>query len=384
MTSAVLTTRADADSNRTGAVVRPAEPRDNAARCDLFARVTMDSDLVISVHRGPDFDALYRLQSDEWLSVVVELDGRVEGTGTILVRDGYLNGIPRRVGYLGDLRFSPRLEGRLLLDRFFRPLLEDARERLGCELFLTAVIASNRRALRALATETPRSRRSGRPRYTVVGDFDIRSLHLLLPRRAEASAVKVRRATPDDLPRLTRLLDDDARSRPFGYVFERDLPRRLAAWPGLTADSFLLAERGGQLVGALALWDASPVKRMVVREYRGAMRRVRFAYNLAARVLRVPGLPAAGETLRYLYVTHQAIPSGDPAVLRALLGRAHHESRGTGAQLLMTCAPHGSPLEPAFRGFLCTNLTARLFAVTLPGVEPPPITTWPGFEMALV
>lgn len=384
MSSTVLATESRAASSSGGAIVRPAEPRDNAARCELFARVAMDSDLVVSVHRTPDFDALYRLQAKEWLSVVIELDGRIEGTATILVRDGYLDGAVRRVGYLGDLRLSPKLEGRMLLDRFFRPLLEEARDRLGCELFLTAVIASNHRALRALTRDTPRSKQNGRPRYTLAGDFDIRSLHLLLPRRAASLPGVVRRATMHDLPALIRLLDEDARSRPFGFVFSRDLERRLAAWPGFAIESFLLAESGGRLLGALALWDAAPVKRMVVREFRGGMRRVRFGYDLIARLLGMPPLPAAGETLRYQYVTHQAIPSGDPRVLRALLTHAHRDLRGKGPQLIMTCAPHGSPLEPAYRGFQATNLPAKLFAVTLPELEPPRLSGWPGFEMALV
>jgi len=370
------------------AVVRAAEPRDNAARCELFARVAMDSDLVLSVRRDPDFDALYRLQTSDWLSLVIELDGAIEGTGTILVRDGYVGGVSRRVGYLGDLRFSPKLEGRLLLDRFFGPLLQEVRQRFGCELFLTAVIASNQRALRALTRETERSRRAGRPRYTLVRDFDIRSLHLLLPRRDERSAFRVRRATEHDVPALLALLDADARSRPCGFVFTaRELERRLREWPGLSVGSFLLAEdEAGKLVGTLALWDAASVKRMVVQAYRRSMRRVRFAHGIVAGALGMPRLPAPGGELRYKYVTHQAIPSGDPRILRALLTRAYRELRGGGSHFLTICAPARSSLEPAFRGFQCTNLPAQLFAVTLPGVEVPGdlAATWPGFEMALV
>jgi|SRR5688500_3730880 hypothetical protein len=376
-------------SPTTRAVVRPAQPGDNAARCELFARVAMESDLVLSVRRDPDFDALYRLQSEDWLSVVVELDGAVEGTGTIVVRDGYVGGAVRKVGYLGDLRLSPVLQGRLLLDRFYGTLLEDVRARYGCELFLTSVIATNERALRALTRPTSRSRRAGRPEYTAAGDFDIRSLHLLLPRRADGSDFRIRRATWNDLTVIAHLLDEDGRTRPFGFVFsETELARRLRAWPGFSIESFYVAEdAAGEIVGSIALWDAAPVKRMVVREYRGAMRRLRAGYNVAAAFLGRPGLPTRGGMLRYQYVTHQAIKSNDPRVLRALLARAHRDVRRTGYHFLSICAPHGSALEPAFRGFHATNLGARLFVVSLPGVDLTdvlPIERWPGFEMALV
>jgi len=374
-------------------VVRRAEAADNAARCELFARVAMDTDIGLSVRRDPDFDALYRLQSSVWESVVVERDGGVEGMGTVVVRDGYVGGRPTRVGYLGDLRLSRPVQGMMLLDRFFGGLLEDARDRLGCELFLTSVIASNKRAVRALTAQTRRSRSAGRPVYTPLGEFDIRSLHLLLPRFGGRSPFVVRRAREADIPALARMLDTDGRRRPFGFVLtEAELRRRLRDWPGLRIDSFLLAESPtGVLLGCLALWDAALVKRTMVTAYRGAMRHVRLAHDVAAALLGRARLPApgAGEPLRYQYVTHQTIPSGDPRVLRALLEHGYRDARsaGMGYHFLSACAPRGSTLEAAFHGFTATNLAARLFVVSLPGVDVSdvaPPRAWPGFEMALV
>jgi hypothetical protein len=222
-----------------------------------------------------------------------------------------------------------------------------------------------------------------------VRDFDIRSVHLLPPRRRRRrSSVRVRRATEADIPRLATFLERDARTRPFGYAFtEAMLRRRLATWPGLSIASFYLAEQGGDLTGAFALWDAAPVKRMIVRDYRNGMRRVRLGYDLAARLLGLPRLPAPGEQFRYLYVTHQAIPSRDPRILRSLLDAAYADVRGTGYHFISICAYHDDPLEQAFRGFFTTNLHTRLFLVTLPET-PIPLACLgdapPGFEMALV
>src|SRR6185503_13680858 len=115
----------------------------------------------------------------------------IEGTAAIVIRDGWLAGKPSRVGYLGDLRMSSRARGRQLLDRFYGPILRAAAERYGCVHFLTTVIASNALAMRALTRETAHSSRAGRPRYTPLCDFDIRSVHLLppRPRRRRHSAV---------------------------------------------------------------------------------------------------------------------------------------------------------------------------------------------------
>jgi hypothetical protein len=367
--------------------LRRATDDDGAAMCELFARVPMETELALSIRRDPDFSALLRLQSPDWECWVAEEEGRVEAMASLVFRDGYLGGVARRIGYLGDLRLSPAVQGRHLLNRVYGPTLTASMESRGCAASLTAVIASNERALRALAAQN--RRQHGMPRYTPLCDFRIRNVHLTLPRLPRRSAFRVRRATETDIPTLAAFLDADARRRPFGQPMpEVELRRRLREWPGLRIDSFYLAEDGsGALVGCLAMWDAAPVKRTIVAAYRGGMRRVKMGYDLAARLLRFPRLPDPGHELRYLYATHQAVPSGDPAVLRALLERVYADHRRGAHVLLSFFAPEGDPLDAAFRGFQFTDLPARLFVVTPPGVEPPAecfAPGRPGFEMALV
>jgi hypothetical protein len=168
---------------------------------------------------------------------------------------------------------------------------------------------------------------------------------------------------------------------------QEELHRRLASWPGLDLESFFVAEDGaGELVGTVALWDAAPVKRMVVRAYHGSMRRLRVAYDLGAALLRRPRLPALGAPFRYAYVTHQALRDDDPAALGALLTKAATEIRKSGYHFMSLCAPKDGAFDAATRGFFTTNLAARLFVVTLPGrhIDPLWFRGRPGFEMALV
>ena len=390
MTAAPRSVQPPAAATPPGLAVRRALPADDAGRRALLAAVAMEADLALSIRRAPTVDAMYALHARAWEGWVVADDrGGIEGMGSVLVRDGYVHGRPTPVGYLGDLRFSRRAEGRLLLDRAYGPILHEASARFGCRHYLTAIIASNAKARRALTVHTERAARRGRPRYTLVREFDIRSLHLVLPRRRARSACTVRRATERDVERIAALLDADARRRPFGYPMpERELRRRLESWPGLRVESFHVAERaGGEIVGVVAPWDASPVKQTVVDAYRGSMARVRSLHDLAARLLRRPALPRPGEPLRYQYLTHLAVPSGDPAVLRALLESAYAAARGEGMHFLSAPAPVGDPLDAAYRGFLATNIRAGLYVVTLPGTPVPDALAagpMPGFEMALV
>ena len=368
--------------------MRQARAVDDAGRRALLAGVAMDTDLSLSVRRSPTVDAMYALHATAWESwVVAGRNDNIEGMGSVLVRDGYVDGVLGKVGYLGDLRFSTRAEGRHLLDRAFGPILSGVRERFDCNYFLTAIIASNARARRALTVQTERSAKHGRPRYTLLREFDIRSLHLVLP-RFRPSALGVRRATAADIPAVAQLLYEDARRRPFGYpMTETELRRRFRTWPGLTIGSFHLAEAAGQIVGCVAPWDAAPVKQTVVAGYSGAMSRVRLMHDAAARVLRRPVLPKPEEPFCYQYLTHLAVPSNDKNVLRALLTSAYSSARRAGFHFLSACAPVGDPLDEAYRGYLATNLRAQLYVVTLPGTPIPDAlfkAPMPGFEMALV
>ena len=384
-----LSCPADAASASASVIVRRATETDDAARRALMAGVAMDAELALSVRRAPTMSALYALHARAWSEWVVERDGAVAGTGSVLVRDGWLNGCRVPVGYLGDLRLAPSVQGRQLLDRFYAPILHAARDGWGCEHFLTALIASNERARRALVVRTRRADRGGRPRYELLREFDIRSVQLVLPLLPERSTWHVRTATDADIAAIARLLDADGRARPFGYVIdEAELRRRLASWPGLTIDSFLLATRAdGTVVGALGLWDAAPVKETVVAAYAGSMRRVRAVHDALAIALRRPRLPTPGEPFRYVYATHVAVPHGEPALLRALIRAAYKRARNAGYHFISMCAPAGDSNDAAYRGMLVTNLRAELHLVTLPDVARPsipPATPMPGFEMALV
>jgi hypothetical protein len=369
--------------------VRRAVASDDAARRALMAGVAMDAELALSIRRAPTMSALYALHARDWSEWVVERDSVVAGTGSVLVRDGWLDGRRVSVGYLGDLRLAPSVQGRQLLDRFYAPILRAARDDWGCDYFLTAIIASNETARRALVVRTERADARGRPRYELVRAFDIRSIQLVLPLLPERSAWRVRSATHDDIEALAHLLDADGRVRPFGYAMDdAELRRRLTIWPGLGIESFLVATRGdGTVVGALALWDAAPVKQTIVASYAGSMRRVRLVHDALAVALRRPRLPAPGVPFRYVYATHVAVPAAEPSVLRALLRAAYRRARDAGYHFISVCAPVGDSNDGAYRGMLVTNLRAELHLVTLPDVPRlsiPADAPMPGFEMALV
>jgi hypothetical protein len=364
--------------------MRRATSEDNAALLELFGAVPMQGELVLATQRSPDYFALFALQRGTTEVWVHEEKGLLDGMGAIHVREGWLDGQPCRVGYLGDLRarFSARRTRGLA--RFYGPILEEAAERHGVSAFLTAVMATNASALQALVQR--KASRTAQPHYSLLRRFSAVSVQFLLRRKPRPSAYTVRRATPEDVPAMAALLNTDHRQRPFGYRYDLgELKHRLEHWPGLTVErSYLAFDKAGRLVGCTSAWDAGAVKRYRVLAYRGGMRWVRLGFDALATVVGAPRLPTPGQDLRYFYLCNASIAGEDPAIFRALLEHVYADHHGQGFHFFTLYLGEGDPIAPALKGFLLRRLDFHLYAVT-PASRPretfPPGRT--GFEIAL-
>lgn len=364
--------------------MRRATAEDNARLLELFGTVPMQGELVLTTQRSPDYFALLELQRGAAEVWVHEQDGQLDGMGTLHVREGWLDGQPCRVGYLGDLRsrFSARRSRALALS--YGPLLEEAAERHGVSAFLTSVMATNAAALRALVKR--KASRASQPHYAPLRRFSAVSIQFVLRRKPRPAPYQVRRAIPADVPAMAALLDADHRARPFGYRYDLgELEHRFAHWPGLTVEnSYLAFDEAGRLVGCTSTWDPVAVKRYRVVAYRGGMRWVRLGFDALATVVRAPRLPAPGEDFRYFYLCNTSIPGEDPAIFRALLEQVYADAHGQGFHFFTVYLDEEDPLAPALKGFLQRRLDFHLYAVT-PASRPrdhfPSGRT--GFELAL-
>lgn len=370
--------------------LRRAGTADAGAVAEFYAGIPMEADLSLAVERRGDLAALYALEADAWETWLADDDGAVAGCASLLAREGYLGGERTTVGYLGDLRARPFSRAGVLLDASYARVLRDFAARTGAVAFGTAVIASNEPAVKALVQAGGRRR----PTYTELLRYDIRSVHLTarvprpdVRRRERRSGVQVRAMTPGDLVAVAELLDREARRHAFGTPMTADvLRRRLASWPGLGLDCFLLAERHGTLAGCLGVWDPRAVKQTLVRAYRGSMSRLKRTTDVLFPLVRAARLPEPGGPLRMLYATHQAVTGDDPLVLGALVDAAYDRWRHRGFHTLTFAVPGQGPLAGAFAGLHVTDVPAVFYAVTPPDEELPRGLTSgpPAFEIAML
>jgi hypothetical protein len=369
--------------------LRVATDNDNAAILDLMADVPMAGSLVLATRRDPDFFALYRIQrGHQRLWVFGDDGGALKGMGGFLVRDGFLDGAPGRVGYLGDLRTRGLARERLAFPQVYAHLFARTVEETGCEHFLTGVLADNVAAIRALSSSSSKSgKRAAQPHYHLVQRFDMANVHFVgrLP-RPKVRGVVVRTATVDDVAAIASLLAADHRQRPFGWRFDDgEFEHRLARWPGFALDhTFCAFADDGRLVGVTTCWDAAPVKRYRVLRYAGQMVTVKRALDVVARLSGLAPLPDAGHDFRSLYLTNLSVLDDSPVIMQALVDAIYARFARAGYHFLAFPLYEGDPLARGTKGYVVRRVPFHLYAVTSSSRAR---TEWqagrPGFEMAL-
>jgi hypothetical protein len=340
-----------------GLILRRAVPADGPALEELVSAAPMGGAIRIGVCRGGDFFAGVRVQADEpevWGAF--EEGGRVVGVFSAGRRRVWLER-EQSVRVLGDLRIHPEYRRGTLLARGFRLLREQVFA--PGEWAQTLVLESNRQALKLLT-----SGRGGLPEYRAAGSYS----SWLLPgqRVSGGDGIDVVRATQKDTPFMENLLGAAARRRSFSHLVDlRGLGG--AAWPDLRIEDFLVARRGGEVVGMMGLWDQSRFHEWRVAGYGRAMVLVRPFWNGWAGLTGGLALPPAGGRLRMRKATAVACGGDDPTILRALLRRALGE---------VDCAPlllgmsARDPLAAAVTGLRGRLERGRHFLVGWEGKPP--------------
>ena len=372
-------------------VVRPhatldlARPEDNDDVCALFRDVHVHGDLDLNQERDPDFFALQRLQGDPAYTYLARDDeGLAGGLASFVLRPGWLDGERVTTGYICDLRRHPRFRAGVGFIRHYDDVLAQLEAEHGAQVLTTVVFDDNELAHKVLMG--PSARRRGQPPYRVMTPFRMTSVQFT--RRKRGPKRRIDEATPADLDALEAFLTRRGKQRVLGEDFSDGLlRRRLATWPGFRLEDFLLA-RGptGGIVGCLAPWDTSAVKRTRVLGYHGQMAWVKRGFDVGATVLRWPRLPEPGDCFRFAFLTHLEVDGDDPDVLNALLRAAYRRLRPQRLHFMSALVPVGSPLEAAFGGFTVQHTAMTLYAVhraSSPLADRDFRTLHPGFEIAL-
>lgn len=339
---------------------RMATEADNEALLALTRQCPIEGRISLRTDRDPDFFALYRTREDPWFVAVIEDGGgEIVGCGTFSVRDVYVDSKAVTALYASDLKIAPSARGTTALLDLFHFQWKQIRG-LGIALGHTSIIEGNRpaQALTKAHASMPALRRVGR--------IEVCAINMQRTKRPVAH-VEVRRASETDIPEIVALLNESNSRFNFAPVWpDGAFERMLRSAPGLSIESFYLAQDVRGVQGVLAAWSQSALQRTRILDYPRSVDVFRYAYNAKARLLGYPRLPAKGEVLEQLSCTHMALRNDDPTVLQALLTEVHNNHNGD-YQVMTFGLPEGHRLLEAVDGFSSIHLATIVYALSEPG-----------------
>jgi len=340
-------------------VLERATVEDDAALRRLLAESPMDGSIRVAFEREPSYFGAARVQG-RFCQVILGRDadtGEPVAVGSRTIKPVFVNGQPRDVGYLSDLRVRAAYRGRSVLARGYRLLRElhgDGR----ADLYYTVIAADNARALGTIA-----SGRAGLPAYRDLGSFRSPAINLGRRKPPLEAGVDLVAGTPALLDGIVDCLNEHGRAKQFAPVYARDDFECPGRFPGFRVEDFVAARRGGRVVGTIGRWDQRDFKQTRVVGYRGPLRLLRPIVNLGAPVLGWPRFPRPGEPLRSCYAGFLAVEGNDVGVFRALLRHVYNGAVGGPHAYLLLGLHEADPLRAALDDYRCSPYRGRLFCV---------------------
>jgi len=340
-------------------VLEPATIADDAPLRRLMARSPMEGSVRIAFEREPSYFSAVEVQG-RFRQVVVGRDldtGDLAGVATRTVKPVFVNGEPRDIGYLSDLRLLPAYRGRTLVARGYRLLRELHRDGR-TDLYYTVIAAENTPALRTLA-----ARRAGLPAYRDLGLFLSPAVNLTRRKPSVDAGVEIARGEPALLADIVACLNEHGRAKQFAPVYRRE-DFGAGGWlRDFRVEDFYVALRRGRVVGTIGRWDQGAFKQTRVVGYRGSLRVLRPFYNLGAPLFALPRFPRPGGQLSSFYAAFIAVEDNDPHIFRALLRGLYNDAIGGPHAYFLVALHERDPLGAALAEYQCSPYRGRLFCV---------------------
>ncbi len=290
--------------------IREVTQAENAALLALTAATPMDGVVGLRIDRDPDFFTLVQMRGEGTVLGAYTEDELI-GCISAASRSAYVDGVPHRVYYVGDLKVHPSYRGHHLGARLIEAMHHHILAQ-GADLVFCVVSEGNVRTFNML------SGRYGVPSFESVGHFSVYQI-LASPRQAQTS-YEIETAEAADIPALCRLVNQFNAAYQFAPVHVE------TEWQGYLQEAgrgrplqILVAREGGAIRAMLSVLDTTYAKQHVVTAMPARLQAAVTLSHILGRVAPLVPFPKAGEPVRMRYIRHPAVVKGHEKAFRALV-----------------------------------------------------------------
>jgi hypothetical protein len=352
-----------------------ANKSDDAEIRRLLRETPMPGQISISLEREPNYFADTGIPGEIKQTILARDGSQLICAGSCSIRDRFVNGKSRRVGYLGGLRLDRRYAGRFDVLRrgyeFFRELQAEN----PAEFYFTSIAADNTRARIFLERGLP-----GMPRYEPIGQFVTLIIATSGGRRARelSSRTDTPESGGEDMNQgqaslgygdeLISFLNKCNQANQFAPCWSAEELKELQPI-GLRVSDFHIQRHGGQIVSCVSLWDQRCFKQTVIKDYTLWLALVRPLFNVCEGIMSRPRLPAVGTALASAFVSHLGNRTVEKNSVVGLIGNLRTTAYQRGIEhLTLGFAANDPHLAEVRSRFACREYRSQLYVVHWPGV----------------
>lgn len=300
-----------------------AGPEDAAGILKIMEADITPGGLQLLYTRRDDPYESFLAESPETKIGVIRADGRVVATVAAIPRKMYINGIPRRVCYVSNMKRLKDFEGYLDWHRVFKEMCGA----VGCDFYFCSLLDDNEGAQRML-----HKKRRFMPYSNVMCTYKTYIISPKLRIKADddtGRGAELVRGCKNDEGDIVRFLNDIGRRRDFFPVFER-----LSELGDIEPEDFCLLKREGRILAAGALWDRSKVKQYVVKGCHGIYALLRFL-NPVLSHLGYIRIPEDDEIAPVAFISFLLAAEDNPDHYRLLLSYILSEAKNRYSMLVI-------------------------------------------------
>jgi len=328
----------------------------------VLRQASMPGNVSLAFSREPSFFIAEKAGSVRHQTLVYQDQetGRIKGIAGRSIRELYVDGTQKTIGYLSSLRLLPEVRSGIVLVRgskHFRNLHSDR----AVSYYFTTILDENKYAQRILE-----SGRAGMPIYIPIGMF----VTYLIPLRRKVlykSRREVQSCDQDTLSEAHACLNDWNSHYQFAPVYTMDDMSGVSdLLPSFSQKDLYVCKEGDEVVGTLGVWNQQSFKQTVVTDYSARMKVVKPFYNGLARLRGLPTLPSVGENIRFVCASLMSSKDDNPEVFESLVSKACSDWSGRGHDYLLVGLSEENKLSAVARRLATRELRSKIYLVHWP------------------
>ncbi|MFP5519215.1 MAG: hypothetical protein ACLGGX_04885 [Bdellovibrionia bacterium] len=249
--------------------IRIAQPEDSKALVNFYKEFPLQGQVEIKVDRFNDYFAPYQVQSDRYLSYLMEDDVKtIHGTASFVIQNLHHQGQLQTVAWGRDLRIANNRQAVLNWSQHFLPVLNEVAQTFQTQFTLSVINLADTQALNAFVRLKPSKRPL--PRYYLFRRLNLISVHGQLPwANNPLPHLRIKHAQPHHADALAHYVVKKSLERDLASVWNADsFFDKIHRYKNLRLEDFLIAvDHQDNIVGCCAPWSSANIQEQIPLHY---------------------------------------------------------------------------------------------------------------------